>query len=199
MVRQDIDTTTPSLTIRFNEKVHSESEVRAIVEILKPYVRTQAAKEYAFSVELAITATVLIGVPLYFFSKGFFSRIGERLGDEVGSDAVAAYRRLKEAVSRLLTNKAVGKKAALRFELVSDRGLPEIHAKVESSGEQDFQQAFDQLEELAATAKKDSDDIKQALGQDVVTAHYRYEPETSTWVLTWASTDKGRFVSVVDS
>src|SRR2546422_6585488 len=131
MAREDIDTTATNLTIRFNEKVYAELDVRGILEIMKPFAETRAAKEYAFSVELAVTATIIIAIPTYYFSKGFFSRLGEKLGEEVGSDAVAAYRKFKEAVARLLIQKAEGKRATLRFELLSENEPIEIHAKVE--------------------------------------------------------------------
>ncbi len=120
--------------------------------------------------------------------------MGEKLGEEIGSDAVAAYRKFKEAVAKLLIQKADGKQATLRFELLSESEPFEIHAKVESSAEKDFQRAFDMLEELAVKARKDADDVRHELGRGVVRAHYRYEPDTAAWILTWALTENGRFV-----
>lgn len=195
-MREDIDTTVPNLTVRFNEQVYTESEIQEFLDIMRPHTRIHASKEYTFAVDLPVLITLIIAIPFYYFAKGFFTKLGEKLGEEIGPDAVRAYRKLKETVARSLFQKAGSKECKLRFELVSDRRPFEVHAKVESSSESDFQQAFDMLEDLMAMADGDAREVDETTGEEIVRAHYRYKPDTAGWVMTYAVTRSGRILSL---
>ncbi|SRR6266571_373196 len=195
-MREDIDITSPSLTVRFNEKVISEAEVRKLLDTMKPLTRVHAAKDYAFSVDLPVVITIIVVIASSYFAKGFFTRVGERLGEEVGSDAVRVYKKFKEGVARLAVRKAKGKKGTLRFELLYDSSPFEVHARVESSNGRDFERAFDGLEDLMAVAGRDASEVKESKREEVVRAHYRYSPGRREWVMIYAVTRSGRILSI---
>ena len=184
----------PNVVIRFNELRFSEAEIKELVDIMRPYSEIHASKEYTFSVDLPTVLTVVIALYASYFAKGFFTKVGEKLGEEVGSDAVKAYRKLKEAIADLLSRKAGAGSSVLRFELVSDHAPFDIHAKVESSSEEELQRAFDALERLAMIAEEDAREIMKTKAETVVEIHYRYQPDSVSWVMAYALTENGRIL-----
>jgi len=197
MKRGDVDTRSPNLVVRFNEQRFSESEIRALLDIVRPYTEVHASKEYTFSIDLPTILTIVIVLWSSYFAKGFFTKVGEKLGEEVGSDAVQGYRKLKEAVAGLLRRKAGASPCILRFELVSERKL-EIHGKVESSSEKELEQAFDTLESLVVMAEDDAREVRETTGEAVVEVHYHYQPNPRSWIMTYGLTSNGRIIRLAE-
>ncbi len=198
MTREDVNTSVPNLTIRFNEQVHTEGQIREFLKIVSPYMEVHAAKDYTFSIELPVVITLIIAVPIWFFAKGFFTKLGEKLGEEAGEDAVRAYKRLKETLSRALNDKAGKKEPRLRFEVLSENEPPEVHAKVESYSARDLEEAIDKVEELMGRAAEDAREIRESTGSEVIRSHYRYNLTSRSWEMTYAITRNQRIVSFED-
>lgn len=99
---------------------------------------------------------VLITVPLYYFSKGFFTKlgekVGEKLGEAIGEDVVKAYEFFKKKTIEVIKKPKSGQMPMVEFRLTINH--TEVSGFVKSSEERILSRAFDMVEELFHICQK---------------------------------------------
>ncbi len=98
-----------------------------------------------------------IAVAWWWFAKGFFTRAGESLGDEVGEDLKSAYRRFKDAVRTTIEERRqpIDQKPITLMTLNLDRpggGMVLVEGSTRES-DQTLDQFFDAGRDLAIVAR----------------------------------------------
>lgn len=140
------------------------------------------------------------GTAMFWFSKGFFTKLGERtaeeLGEEVGKDLAGAYRALKTKVREVVARRNPPDQPPLTmFTLTigrADGGTVEIEGSTRA-GDAGLDDFLDAGEELLAIARVFVDRAPEP----ATLAKMHFAREDGTWHLRYGLDDQARPVMIV--
>jgi hypothetical protein len=127
---------------------------------------------------------VLILVPLFYFQKGFFSKLGEKLGEAIGDDAVKAYESLKKEIIQVVQDTKSGEMPVVEFRFAING--TEISGFAKSSDEEVISRAFDKVEELFHVVEE----YIREQNLQLKTFVFNLNVESMTWTPTYYITAK---------
>lgn len=146
----------PTIVFQFDAQNYEPSQFVEVEAQLDNVANVQVQETVRRAILPPAVVIVLILVPLYYFSKGFFTKlgekIGEKLGEAIGEDAVKAYEFFKKKTIEVIQKPKSSQTPIVEFRFTVNH--TEISGFVKSSEERILSRAFDTVEELFHTSQK---------------------------------------------
>jgi hypothetical protein len=176
------------IKIKYNQNLFTHDEMDEIEGDIGDFVKIKCVSTEELSVEVPLVITIVIGTPLYFFAKGFFTKLGENFGDAISSDLIECYSKFKIRIIDLLMRNDENEPAKIRFEVHHKKIGAVVVGHVISSEPDEIEEAFDNVAELVN--KAESDIISSPEDVKITNMYYSFEAHKKEWEFTYALSDK---------
>lgn len=138
----------PTIIIGYDTLSYNEEKVQKIENIVREDFDLKIRKIKQKSVdEYPLIIIALVGPPIVYFSKGFFTKIGEKLGEFIGNGIIARYKKFKEGIVELLYDKKSSKLPLLEIILKEER-KPEVNIYFRTSKQKVIIERLDDIKEI---------------------------------------------------
>ncbi len=176
------------IKIKYNQNLFTHYEMDEIECDIGDFVKIKCVPTEELSVEVPLVITIVIGTPLYFFAKGFFTKLGENFGDAISSDLIECYSKFKVRIIDLLMRKDGNELAKIRFEVHHKKIGAVVVGHMISIEPDEIEEAFDNVAELVNKAENDI--ISSPEGVKITNMSYSFEAHKKEWEFTYALSDK---------
>lgn len=181
----------PQIIMEYDTLNYSDEQIRQIEDGLSQLFEVQKRTVVRKSMSPpSFFLLILLSAPVTFFSKSFFTRIGEKLGNEVGDDLQKVYRSVKKKIGKVLTKPKSGNIPTIIFQFPlseKDRGTytKGIKGCIKTDDEVVLEECFDQVEELYHLAKATL--AKMDRSDEVLQIIFEYDQVNKIWRPSWCN------------
>lgn len=138
----------PIIILGYDTLSYNEEKFQKIEKIIKEDFDLKIKKIKQKSLDsYPLIIVTLVGPPIIYFSKGFFTKIGEKLGESVGNDLVDQYKNFKKILTGILFDKESSKLPLLEIILKEERE-PEVNIYFRTSKQKIIIEKLDDIEEI---------------------------------------------------
>jgi hypothetical protein len=181
------------MVIRYNERIFNLDELKDIQTELEGICDVKFTKTESLSADIPIEITILLAVPIYYFMKGFFTRLGEIAAETIGEDLKKAYKSFKKKIIAALLNAKERGVPKLRIETHHETLDFMVTGNVLTDNEEIFDQVFDSINEMYQLIEvdvKERDFLKSELSK----VFYSFNVEKTKWEFVYAMTKDNRIL-----
>lgn len=178
--------------IRYDPRNYSEERVKAFcfensrTLTLKDKLVARKAVEPPSVIWLTLLTPLV-----YFFAKGFFTKIGERLGEKVANELINAYESFKTSLVCLLNSRTKSDVPVLLLEFEHPITAAKVEGAVKSKSKVVVQNALDRTHELFVIVEYL---IKNNPALKFERIQFVFNPKTKRWALNYLILDSGEIL-----
>ena len=182
----------PKILLEYDESSCFREPINEIKGELSKYfeVRTEVSISFNNGGTSFYLALLLLSSPFMYFSKGFFTKIGENLGNEVSTDLRKGYRIMRKQLAKIITRSAKGNTPIVIIRIPIKENQHHsmnqgINGIIKTNDEKLFCECFDRVEELYHIAQK----IIEEIGRkgDIIGITFNYNFQTDSWEPEWCT------------
>lgn len=176
----------PKILLEYDESSCFREPINEIKGELSKYfeVRTEVFKSFDNGGTSFYLGLLLLSSPIVYFSKGFFTKIGENLGNEVSADLRKGYRIIQRQLTKMIARSAKKEIPIVIIRIpIRENQYPSedqgINGIIRTNDEKLLCECFDRVEELYHLAKRTINEIGSE--GDIVGITFKYNVQTYSW------------------
>jgi hypothetical protein len=180
------------IELKYDPRNYSEEEVKLFASsTAKPIsVKDQQIGRKAFTPPSIIYLSLLT-IPLYFFAKGFFTRLGERLADRTADELADTYKSFKTKLIKLLKSRTQTDTPILLIDFQHPESDVQIEAAVQSENEIVAHNYLDKIQELYTFVGYF---LRSNSSHKFKKIQFIFDPATQSWKVNYLITESGQII-----
>ena len=180
-----------TIILEFDTQVYKEEDVDTFINETSQIIQLKKQPFSTFAETGTAIIVLVVLSPLIYFTRGFFTKLGEMVAEEEKENAIKTYRFFKEKLIKLLRSSITKRTPTTTFKLKNKDTRFEITGSFTSDDENTISVALDSIKELSDLALEKLTKIQISSDDRVRIISFRFNSQNMNWEFDFAQTYSG--------